>query len=59
MPIGLGIELAQNLTAMENLSRMGDAERALLIKAASNARSQKEMAQCVRDIAEGHLPGSI
>ena len=59
MSIGLGIELARNLPAMENLARMGDAERALLIKTASNVKSQKEMAECVQNIAEGRMPGSV
>ena len=59
IPIGLGIELARNLPAMENFSRMGDTERAILIKTARNAKSKQEMAECVQNIAEGHMPESV
>lgn len=59
VPLGLGMALAQNMSAMEHFAMLDEKQRKIIIENAGNVRSRKEMRDYVQRIAEGNFPGSM
>lgn len=59
LPLGLGMAMARNMSAMEQFSMMSDSQRELIVKGAGDIRSKKDMQSYVQKIAEGRLPGGM
>jgi len=53
VPIGFGMELAQDEAAMQRYAILTQEEKRALLKRAHNARSEKEMREIVASIAGG------
>ena len=53
VPIGFGMELAQDEAAMQRYAILTQEEKRALLKRAHNARSEKEMREIVAGIAGG------
>lgn len=53
VPLGLGMALARNMSAMERFSFMSDAQRKDILEKASAVNSRNEMTQLVDSIASG------
>lgn len=53
VPIGFGMELAMNATAMAAYATLTEAEKQDILNRARHARSEKEMRQIVNSIAGG------
>lgn len=53
LPLGFGMALAQNETAMERFESMSGPEKQSVIQRAYHVRSKQEMQQLVDDIAIG------
>lgn len=53
VPIGFGMALAMNPTALNAYSAMTEAQKQAILSKAHNARSEKEMHQIVAGIAGG------
>lgn len=51
VPIGFGMELAQDEMAMQRYSILSKEEKRAILKRAHNARSEKEMREIVMSIA--------
>ena len=52
VPIGFGMELAQDEAAMQRYAILTQEEKRALLKRAHNARSEKEMREIVASIAD-------
>lgn len=52
VPIGFGMELAQDEAAMQRYAILTKEEKRAILKRAHNARSEKEMREIVSGIAE-------
>lgn len=52
VPIGFGMALAMNHSAMEAYTAMGESEKQAILSKAHNARSEKEMQNIVNSIAD-------
>lgn len=50
VPIGFGMELAQNQPAMAAYAAMTEAQKQTVLNRAHNARSEKEMRQIVANL---------
>ena len=55
MPLGLGMALAQNLTAMEKFSALSHEQQQQMIAHVHEINSKKEMRNYVRQFAEGNI----
>ena len=55
VPLGLGMALARNMSAMERFSFMSDAQRKNVLEKASAVHSRNEMTQLVDSIAAGNF----
>lgn len=55
MPLGLGMALAQNLTAMEKFSALSHEQQQQMIAHVHEINSKKEMRSYVRQFAEGNI----
>lgn len=55
VPIGFGMALAMNPTALNAYSAMTEAQKQAILSKAHNARSEKEMHQIVASIADGTM----
>lgn len=55
VPIGFGMALAMNPTALNAYSTMTEAQKQAILSKAHNARSEKEMHQIVAGIADGTM----
>ena len=53
VPIGFGMELAQDEMAMQRYAVLTQEEKRAILKRAHNARSEKEMRSLVASIANG------
>lgn len=53
MPMGLGMALAKNLTALNNFSKMDKNKKQAIIEHTHSINSKKEMQAFVQDIADG------
>ena len=53
LPMGLGMALAQNETAMKNFEAMNDAQKQDIIEKTHHVESKKEMRALVSSIANG------
>lgn len=53
IPLGLGMALARNMSAMERFSFMNDAQRKHILEKAGAVNSRNEMTQLVDSIAAG------
>ena len=53
MPIGLGMALAQNLSALDKFSKMVVSQKLAVINHTRKINSKNEMHEFVKDIAEG------
>ena len=51
VPIGFGMELAQDEMAMQRYSSLTQEEKRAVLKRAHNARSEKEMRKIVADLS--------
>ena len=52
VPIGFGMALAMNRTAMESYAAMTEQQKQEILSKAHNARSEKEMYEIVNSIAK-------
>lgn len=55
VPLGLGMALARNMSAMERFSFMSDVQRKNVLEKASAVHSRNEMTQLVDSIAAGNF----
>ncbi|MGI6013283.1 MAG: hypothetical protein ACOX7K_03225 [Oscillospiraceae bacterium] len=55
VPLGLGMALARNMSAMERFSFMNEAQRKQVLEKASAVNSRNEMTQLVDSIAAGNF----
>lgn len=53
VPLGLGMALARNMSAMERFSFMNETQRKQVLEKASTVHSRTEMTQLVDSIATG------
>ena len=53
VPLGLGMALARNMSAMERFSFMSEAQRRQVLARAGSVQSRGEMTQLVDSIAAG------
>ncbi len=53
VPIGFGMALAMNHSAMEAYAAMTEGQKQAILNKAHNARSEKEMHQIVESISNG------
>ena len=58
VPLGLGMALARNMSAMERFSFMSDAQRKQGLERAGSVHSRNEMTQLVDSIAAGEFSGN-
>lgn len=56
IPMGLGMALAKNPTAMQVFSALPPEGKAAVIERTHTVASKREMEQLVRDIGEHHTP---
>ena len=56
IPLGLGMALARNTSAMERFSMLNDAQRSAVLAASSAVTSRREMQDLVQRLGEGKLP---
>lgn len=52
LPLGLGMALAQNETAMHTFEAMSQSEKAAVLQKAHSVHSKKEMQQLVADLGK-------
>lgn len=58
VPLGLGMSLAQNTTALARFSQMSEEQRQAVISGAQEICSHRQMQSYVRRLAEqGEVPG--
>ena len=55
VPIGFGMALARNETAMSVYARMGQQEKQAVLEKARGARSEREMEQIVATLANSPM----
>ena len=55
MPMGLGMALAQNMSALDIFSNMDASQKQAVIDQTHQINSKNEMHEFVRDIAEGKI----
>ena len=55
VPIGFGLALSANTTAMNRYSHLSEAQRQELLRKAHNVRSEKEMYALVASLANGTM----
>lgn len=55
VPVGFGMALAQNRTAMTAYAAMGDEQKQLVLEKARHARSEQEMQQIVDTLANSPM----
>lgn len=58
VPLGLGMALARNMSAMERFSFMSEAQRKQVLERAGSVHSRGEMTQLVDSIAAGEFFGN-
>lgn len=58
VPLGLGMALARNMSAMERFSFMSEAQRKQVLERAVAVHSRTEMTQLVDSIAAGEFFGN-
>lgn len=57
LPLGLGMALAQNLTAMEKFTSLSTEQKSSVISKAGSVSSKNEMRALVSELAGGSIPG--
>lgn len=55
VPIGFGMELAQNTAAMNRYAHLSENQKQDILNRAHNARSEKEMYDLVASLANGTM----
>lgn len=55
LPMGFGMALAQNETAMQRFESLTEPQKQAVIAATHNVNSKREMQQLVRDLSDGTL----
>lgn len=56
LPLGFGMALAQNETAMQRFEAMTEPEKQAILQQTHNIRSKKEMRQFVSQLGSGDMP---
>lgn len=56
IPMGLGMALAQNVTAMERFAAMSEQEQQHVVSLTHSIESKSEMREFVNQIAHGNYP---
>ncbi|HHU22923.1 MAG TPA: hypothetical protein GXZ52_05830 [Clostridiales bacterium] len=57
VPLGLGMALAQNTTALERFASLSPSQKEAVLRKAGQVNSKQEMQFLVQELAEGQLPG--
>ncbi|MEE1019764.1 MAG: hypothetical protein UH824_09815 [Acutalibacteraceae bacterium] len=55
LPMGLGMALAQNESAMQKFESLTEPQKQAVINATHSVKSKREMRQLVRDLSDGTL----